>query len=130
MKTAQAGFTLVESLIAFAILSLMMVTLYQAAGTGLRSFGSAAETDRAILVAQSQFDRIISLRRLPEARRGSVADTPFTWTLQVQPAPALPAARDITTRPVLMRLTVSWKSATGGKSIHLERLVFVSGGGR
>jgi NAD-dependent oxidoreductase involved in siderophore biosynthesis len=96
----------------------------------LRSFGSAAETDRAILVAQSQFDRIISLRRLPDARRGSVAGTPFTWTLQVQPAPALPAAREISTRPVLMRLTVSWKSGTGGKSIHLERLVFVSGGGR
>lgn len=130
MRSGQAGFTLVEALIAFAILSLMMVTLYQAAGTGLRAFDSAADTDRAVLVAQSQLDRITSLRRLPDMRQGKVAGTPFTWTLQVQPSPLLPGARELSAKPVLMRLTVSWKAGTAGKSIHLERLVFVSGGGR
>ena len=130
MRNGQAGFTLVEALIAFAILSLMMVTLYQAAGTGLRTFDSAAETDRAVLVAQSQLDRITSLRRLPDMRQGKVAGTPFTWTLQIQPTPPLPGASELATKPVLMRLTVSWKAGNGGKSIHLERLVFVSGGVR
>ena len=130
MRSGQDGFTLIEALIAFAILSLMMVTLYQAAGTSLRTFGSAAESDRAILVAQSQFDRIISLRRLPEMRRGKVDGTPFEWTLQVEPAPPLPGARDLATMPVLMRLTVSWKSAAGGKSVQLERLAFMPAGAR
>jgi type II secretion system protein I len=130
MRDGQAGFTLIEALIAFAILSLVMVTLYQAAGMGLRAFDSAAETDRAVLVAQSQLDRITSLRRLPDMRQGKLAGTPFTWTLQVQPTPPLPGARELAARPVLMRLTVSWKAGRGDKSIHLERLVFVSGGVR
>lgn len=130
MKLSQAGFTLIEALVAFAIMAVVLVTLYQAAGTGLKAFDAAAATEDAILVAQSQMDRIVALRRIPEVRQGTVPGSAFHWKLQVLPPPALPSANQLATSPVLLRVTVAWNTSRGGKSVYLERLVFVAGQGR
>lgn len=130
MKQGQSGFTLIEALVAFAILAVVMVTLYQAAGTGLRAFASAAQTDSAVLVAQSQLDRIVALRRVPDIRSGRVSGTPFEWKVQVLPSPDLPSGRTLVTTPVLLRLTIAWETPAGGKAIYLDRLVFLPAGGR
>lgn len=130
MKTVQAGFTLIEALVAFAIMAVVMVTLYQAAGTGLKAFDAAATTEEAVLIAQSQMDRIVALRRIPDVRQGTVAGSLIQWKLQVLPTPALPSSSQIGSPPVLLRVTVSWDTSRGRKSIHLDRLLFVTGQGR
>ena len=130
MKPVQAGFTLIEALVAFAIMAVVMVTLYQAAGTGLKAFDAAATTQEAVLVAQSQMDRIVALRRIPDVHQGTVAGSVFTWRLQVLPSPALPSSSQLGASPVLLRVTVAWNTPRGGKSVQLERLVFVLGQGR
>lgn len=130
MKPVQAGFTLIEALVAFAIMAVVMVTLYQAAGTGLKAFDAAASTQEAVLLAESQMDRIVALRRIPDVRQGTVPDSNFQWKLQVLPSPALPSTSELGVPPVLLRVTVSWSTPRGGKSVQLERLVFVPGQGR
>lgn len=111
----QRGFTIIESLVALAVLAITMVALYEAIGTGFRTFDRAAETEDAVLVAQSQLDRIVAQRRLPTVRQGTVDDTVFRWQLSVVP----PRNAKLT----LLRLTVTWPGRAAG--IVIERLVLL-----
>ena len=127
----EAGFTLVEVLVAFAILAVVLVSLYEAAGTGLRSFQSAAQVERAVLVAQSELDRIVALKRLPEAREGKLAGSPFEWEIEIPEQPASLRFKDIlSTRPVLIRVNVRWPGARTTKLVSIDRVVFLPAGAK
>lgn len=122
----QAGFTLVEVLVAFAILAVVLVSLYEAAGTGLRSFQSAAQVERAVLVAQSELDRVVALKHLPEVRQGKLPGSPFEWELEIPEQPASPQFKDLqSTRPVLIRVNVRWKGERAAQLVSIDRLVFL-----
>ena len=125
--TGQRGFTLIETLIAFAILAVTLTALFQTAGTSLRGIDTAAEQGRAVLAAQSQLDRILALKRMPELKTGTVSNSPFTWQLEEISSTKLPANLESLTsaRPVFIRLTVRWNTPRGGKAVSIERLIFV-----
>jgi len=129
--TRQKGFTLVEVLIAFAILAVVMVSLYEASGTGLRSFEAAANVERAVLIAQSKLDWIVAQRRLPPSASGPVAGTAFTWQVETLASPAyLADLKPLSSRIQLVRLRVTWQGARGPRSIAVDRLVSLSTGGQ
>ena len=124
--SGERGFTLVETLIAFAILAVVLVALYEAIGTGFRSFDAAAQAEEAVLVAQSQLDRIVALKRLPEQVQGNIDGTSYQWRIEVVPnrEPETQAAAS-PLRGVMLRLAVSWPGIARARSISIERLVFV-----
>lgn len=125
----QSGFTLVEVLVAFAILAVVLVALYEAAGTGLRSFQSAAQVERAVLVAQSELDRIVALKHLPATRRGRIQNAPFEWDIELPELPVAPELKALrSTRPVLVRLNVRWQGEHAARHISIDRLIFVAAG--
>lgn len=126
----QQGFTLVEVLIAFAILAMVMVSLYAAAGTGLRSFDAAANVERAVLIAQSKIDWIVARRHLPGAPSGAVPGTPFTWQVATVTAPQeVDDLKPQSARLQMIRVSVSWQGNHGPRSISVDRLVALSTGG-
>lgn len=112
----ERGFTLIETLIALAILAVTLVALYEAMGTGFRTFDKAADLEEAVLIARSQLDRVVALRRIPEQRQGAAGV--FTWGIQVQPAKDPEAALQLRA----LSLHVAWP---GGRAIAIERLVLV-----
>jgi general secretion pathway protein I len=124
---AERGFTLVETLIAFAILAVVLVSLYEAIGTGFRSFAAAARVDEAVLIAQSQMDRLVALKRMPDQVQGNVDGTPYQWRIEVVPprAPETQTAAASPLRAVSFRLAVSWPAAVGTRNVAIERLVFL-----
>lgn len=123
----QKGFTLVETLVAFAILALVLVAAYRTAGTGLRTIDAAATTEGAVLAAQSEMDRILALRQLPGPRAGRIEGTAYSWSLEVlSPDPAWSQA-PLARKAARLRLTVSWPARSGTSSIRLERVVFLAG---
>lgn len=123
----QAGFTLDEVLISFAILAIVMVSLYEASGTGLRSFEAAANVERALLVAQSRIDWIVAQRRLPEEATGAVSGSPFSWQIEVLPSlPAFAELRPRSARLRLVRISVFWAGNHGRRSVSVDRLVSLS----
>lgn len=125
----QSGFTLVEVLIAFAILAVVMVALYEAAGTGLRSFEAAASVERAVLVAQSRMDRIVAQRQLPAEAAGTVDGTPFTWQVDVLPLPeGYGELKPQSARLQLIRLRIRWPGNQGQRSVAIERIVSLATG--
>ncbi len=121
---AQGGFTLVEALVAFAILAVMMVAGLQLASTGMRAMDTAATTEGAVLVAQSRMDHLVALGELPAERSGTIDGTPYAWTLEVLPTDPAWTRETQAQTMVHVRLHVSWRDRRGMSRIHLDRIIF------
>lgn len=126
--THERGFTLIEALIAFAILAVVLIALYEAMGTGLKSFGRAAEVDEALLVAQSQLDRLAAMKTITsEPLRGSVKGTPFHWRAVFLPD-AQPEPEHLRVAPVRLhkvRLFVMWRDGGADRQIAIDKMLLV-----
>jgi general secretion pathway protein I len=90
-NSARRGFTLVEALVALAIIVLALASLYQALGGGLQAGVVAEQQRRAVEAAErllTELGRSAPLRdgvtrgELPDGRR---------WTLRVEPLAAIDA---------------------------------------
>lgn len=89
MTRREDGFTVLEALVAFAILSVCLTALYAAAGTSLRSVDGGTQTRRAALLAQSKLDELAAERTpLPAAMQGAFNGTNVTWRVNVQDIPS------------------------------------------
>lgn len=95
--TRQRGFTLLEVLLAFALLAGASVILLSMLSNGLRDVADAERHGEAALHARSLMDNFGRMERLrPGGRNGSVDDGRYRWALEVQrvadPLPAPQAA--------------------------------------
>lgn len=86
-RTRQEGFTLLEVVVAFVLLSLTLVTVFQIFSTGLARAGELDEHSRALVVAQSRLATVGLEEKLegPTETRGESEDRKYRWTLTVQP---------------------------------------------
>ena len=123
----QRGFTLVETLVAFAILAVVLVAFYGAIGTGFRNFDSAARVEEAVLIGQSQLDRVVALRRLPDQLQGSVIETPYHWHIEILVGQDTENQQPQTSpvRAVTVRLAVNWQGPAGVRGVSIDRLLLV-----
>lgn len=126
----QQGFTLVEALVAFAILALVLLAALRTAGTGLRAIDAAAANEAAVLAAQSEMDRIVALGQLPAERRGRIEGTPYTWEVERLPADPSWSQQPLARKPLHVRLTLSWPARAGTARIRLERVIFPGPAGK
>jgi len=87
MKRADAGFTLLEVVIALAILSLAVVTCIQGFAQGLRLLKLAGDHQRAMLLADQKAREIVD----PDEGKDEGTEGDFRWerTTRVVPAPDL-----------------------------------------
>jgi type II secretion system protein I len=87
MKRADAGFTLLEVIVALAILSLAVVAAIQGFAQGLRLLKLAGDHQRAMLLADEKAREVVD----PEEGREQGTEGNFRWERQttVVPAPDL-----------------------------------------
>jgi general secretion pathway protein I len=118
----EAGFTLLEALIAIVILALSLSALFQVYSTGLRGVAGIDEHLRARLLAQSVMAEMSYDRALRPGRLQGRADQ-FVWTLSITPFEEAEATtRQAGTSPWTLHhlaLTVSWAR---GRRIELQTL--------
>lgn len=127
----QRGFTLLEVLLAFALLAGASVLLLSILSNGLRDVADAERHGEAALHARSLMDNFGRMERLrPGGRNGSLDDGRYRWALEVQrvqdPLPApLPTPGQATSgpgadgivdagEPVLYRLDLTLQWGEGG----------------
>ena len=116
--SGERGFTVIEALIAFAILAVSLAVLYEAMGTSFRTLDRAASVDEAVLVAQSAMDTIVAERRLPQVLSGRSGV--YGWRAEVLPQSG--ASSDVLALR-LLRLQVRWPG--GGRGVTLERTLLI-----
>jgi type II secretion system protein I len=122
----ERGFTLIEALIAFAILAVVLVALYEVMGTSLKGFDRAAETDEALMIAQSQLDRLTATKTPPtEPLQGAIDGTPFRWHATITPS-AQQEPEHLRASPLrlhTLRLVVTWRQREVAvqKAVLLQR---------
>jgi general secretion pathway protein I len=80
----QAGFTLIEVLIAFAILSLTVIVAVQGFAQGLRLLKLSGDHQRAVLIADQKVREIV----VPKEGREEGTEGAFAWERQIKPVPA------------------------------------------
>ncbi len=90
-----AGFSLLEVLVAFAILALVGTALFRLFSGGLGNAAAADEYSRAVLVAESVLAETASVQPLREATtQGTADDGRVEWTAQVAPYAAPGVSQD------------------------------------
>jgi general secretion pathway protein I len=79
----QGGFTLIEVLVAFAILVVTLTVMVRAFSTGLHGIGIAERYTMATMLARSVLDEVGVEIPLVEGQQSGVAGDGFTWTTRV-----------------------------------------------
>lgn len=85
---SQRGFTLLEVLLAFALLAGAAVILLSMLSNGLRDVGDAERHGEAALHARSLMDNAGRMERLrPGGRSGTLDEGRYRWAMEVQRVP-------------------------------------------
>jgi general secretion pathway protein I len=86
MRTKENGFSLLEVLVAFVILSLVATALFRLFGGALGNAAAASDWSRALLVAQTRLDVAANALPLREgADTGTETDGRIRWETKVAP---------------------------------------------
>ena len=114
----RGGFTLLEVLVAFVILSVSLVALMRGFSSGLGAVGAAGDYRTAVLLVRSKIDEIGPVFELTEGRHGGTFENGYEWQAEI-------AAYDLGYAPpfpvlgYLVTVTVEWQ---GDRAITLTSL--------
>ena len=121
MMPRQAGFSLLELLVALAVMGLSLGMLYQVDVGVLRGVGDQAAHQRATVLAQSLLDARDAVPATGWQEQGQ--DAGFAWSVATTALP-LPAGMDART-PVLhqVNIAVRWQGRQGPRAVELVTLL-------
>jgi len=123
--TRRGGFTLIEVLVAFAILVLALTALLRVFSTGLDSIGIAERYASATMLARSVLDEIGAEIPLVADELSGDAGDGFTWNVQIARSAVIAPIVDTDSWlvPYDVAVTVTWE---GGRSLTLTTLRLAS----
>jgi general secretion pathway protein I len=117
----ECGFTLIEMIVAFAILGLMLTALYVTFDAALSRTHRDARLSEGTLIAQSLLARAGTDWTLTAGtREGDFGGYPYTLITTEVPPPS--RERPFTLPTFAILVTVSWPGVSGQRSISLSTL--------
>lgn len=124
MTTRQGGFSLLEILVAFAILSVSLGILLRIFGGAGQIAATADEYSRAIAVAETMYAQLgIEVPLQPGESHGEV-DENYRWTLRVEPYPVDESLQGAQQghKPYWVELSVEWGGEEDPRAFDLHTL--------
>ncbi len=137
MKRAQAGYTLLEVVVAFALLAMALTLLLGILSGAARQVRVSSDAGRAALYAQSLMDQVgVGERLAPGQRDGEFEQGRYRWQLRVAPwrdAAVAGSAQPMTVgAPELFEVTLAmqWGDASGQRlQLRTLRIAAAGSGG-
>jgi general secretion pathway protein I len=84
-RTRQAGFTLIEIVVAFVMLALVLVTSFEIFSGGMRRAAELEDYSRALLIAQSKLAAAGAEEQFKEGEvQGDSEDRHFHWAVAIR----------------------------------------------
>lgn len=107
VKQSNRGFTLLEVLVAFAILSLSLLVIFRIYSTGFRGIGTADWKLQAIALAKSKLASVGIDEQLSVGTATGVSDDGFAWELTISAFAASPADKGQNLAAYFVQVSVS-----------------------
>lgn len=129
LRATSSGFTLIEVVLALAILAMFIVPLLGSITRGMESIRTMENRSLALRLAQ---DKMTELRMLtfPEAEGTDDGDfgrdyPDFKWRVEMTKSPTIQLMETAipTLKGMEVRLVVSWKEGTAEKSVELQTVL-------
>lgn len=124
---AQAGFTLIEVIVAFVLLALVLTAVFQIFSTGLSRAADLDEYSKALVVAQSRLAATGVEDKLERREAsGQSEDGRYRWTVRIEPYQESREGAPEPQGSLLMFKVdsiVGWRAADGReRELHLSTL--------
>ncbi len=118
------GFTLIEVVVAMAILGIGLVVIIELFGGGLRLGRVSQEYTKASGYARVKMEEINLASALEEGIQRGEFDGQFRWQVEVKKVSLLPSSQETIYRPPVdlfwVRVDILWKSGSKERAAALE----------
>jgi general secretion pathway protein I len=118
------GFTLIEIVIALAILGIGLTVIMELFSGGLRLARTSEEYTRAMGYARIKMEEITSKQDIQEGADEGDFDKTFRWQVDVKKIDFLPSDKNPDLKPPIdlfqIKINVLWKSGSKERSASLE----------
>ena len=118
------GFTLIEVLVAVAILGVGLTVIIELFSGGLRLGRASEEYTKAVNYARIKMEEIAVKPTIKEGSEEGEFDETFRWQVEVKKVEILPIENKPDFKPPAqffqVRINVIWKSGSKEKSTHIE----------
>ena len=116
------GFTLLEVIVALAILGIGFALAMELLAAGVRSAKASEEYTQAVLLARQKMAEVAVARNLTDSADTGEFGGGFRWASEVRP---LEQEEELPGRLYSVRVRVTWPSRRGEKSVNLQTLRMV-----
>jgi general secretion pathway protein I len=124
VRAKKQGFTLLEVLVAMAILGIGLIVIIELFSGGLRLGRTSEEYTRAVGYARMKLEEISLAKSLEEGIEEGEFDREYRWQVEVKKVDLLPPGRETSYQPPValywVRIEVLWKSGIRERTTALE----------
>lgn len=118
----QQGFSLIEMLVAFAILALVLTTILQIYGNGAKASRLSYEYNQAVIIAQSK----LAFIKMKQNELSGIDLQKYNWRVTRHPEPVDNAILTNHFRLDRIITTVTWQAAGKQRQVELSTLQLVN----
>jgi general secretion pathway protein I len=124
LRTRNQGFTLLEIVVAMAILGIGLVVIIELFSGGLRLARVSEEYTKAAGYARMKMEEVSLAKSLEEGIQEGEFDSFYRWAVEVKKVDLLPPGKETSYQPPVtlyrVRVDVLWKSGMRERSAVLE----------
>jgi general secretion pathway protein I len=126
------GFTLIEVVVALAILGVSLTVIIELFSGGLRLARTSEEYTKAMSYAQMKMEEIATQQDIEEGIKEGEFDNTFRWKVGVKKVDILPVEKALEFKPPVelfqIRVNILWKSGSKERSASIESFKTVKPG--
>lgn len=123
-RSASGGFTLLEILVALALLSIAMVTVFELFSANLKGIAASEDYVEASLRAESAMREILDDDELKESSWGDTTDDGYTMDVVIAPT-SRERTENLQVELLEVTLTLHWVKGTKNRQLTLKTIKLV-----